>query len=343
MTQGDERSKTITRDQCGTGPLDTQPQSAGASCSSVSNPPKTIAIIVTWNSDRYICACLASLRSTSPTTTLLVVDNASSDDTIAKVRDEFPDVMIIESGGNLGYAGGNNIGLRFAKAHDFDYVFIANPDCTFGDGCVSALVAAIESRRDLAVVSPIIFRADRTSVWFAGGDIDFRRGTATHVETIAKTANGTSDVISTQRANGCAMLVRLGAIDLVGLLDERYFLYYEEVDWCVRFARCGFAIGVVASANAFHDVGHGAGGRSESYRYYMTRNRLLFVCQYSGHVLAALPYCLRTSLDYVVDGSRREPRVGIGHLGSVIKGYVDFARGKVGSQAVNFRWWPGRT
>jgi GT2 family glycosyltransferase len=276
-----------------------------------------------------------------PTVTIVVVDNASSDETVAIVKEFFHKVIVIETGVNLGYAGGNNVGLRYAQAGGYDFALIANPDCTFSKSCVPALVGALIRHPNVAAASPVIFRADRQTLWYAGADLDVRRGTSYHVTELPRPLPG-SDIAITGRANGCAMLVRLSTMRALGLFDERYFLYYEEVEWCARCARSGMSIALVPEAVAFHDVGHGVADMSQSYHYYMTRNRLMFIQQHGGHILPVLPYCLYTSLRTVAFIMRRSVRQGMVQVGSIVKGYVDFARGRAGGQPVTFSWWPVR-
>jgi hypothetical protein len=134
------------------------------------------------------------------------------------------------------------------------------------------------------------------------------------------------------------MVVRLSAIKTVGDFDERYFLYYEEAEWCARCAGAGLDIVVVPESVAFHDVGHGVGGMSDSYLYYMTRNRLILIKQYGGHVLPALPYCFYTSFQSISPVMRRSIRLGTIRMGAIMKGYADFLRGRLGRQPPNFSW-----
>jgi hypothetical protein len=302
----------------------------------------TIAIIVTWNSARYILSCLTSLRDSSPNTSLLVVDNASTDDTVPRVREQFPEALIVQTGANLGFAGGNNVGLHYAQRHGYVYALIANPDCAFERGCVPALVSALEGNPNLAIVSPVIFEADRRTVWYSGAEVDVRTGTSYHLTDLPSPSASAPGLRLTNRASGCAMAVRLNALDAVGLLDERYFLYYEETDLSLRCTVRDLDIAVVPSAVAFHDAGHGVAARSESYQYYMTRNRLLLVRQHSGHIFPALPHCLYTSVRNLLLALRSSPGQAFVQSGSIVKGYIDFARGRDGHQSVNFRWWPLR-
>jgi GT2 family glycosyltransferase len=306
----------------------------------LANPLKTLAIIVTFNSARYIAECLTSLLESSPNIPILVVDNASSDGTSSLVHQRFTNVIVIETGSNLGYAGGNNLGLRYAADNNYEFALIANPDCTFSKDCVPGLVSALVAHPNVAAASPVIFRADGTTVWYAGADLDVRRGTSQHVIEVPSPSG--PDIVMTKRANGCAMVVRLTAIKRIGNFDERYFLYYEEAEWCARCADAGLDIVVVPTSVAFHDVGHGIGGMSDSYLYYMTRNRLILIQQYGGHVLPALPYCFYTSFQSISPVMRTSIRLGIIRTGAIMKGYVDFLRGRAGRQLPNFRWWPVR-
>jgi len=301
----------------------------------------TVAIVVTFNSVRYISQCLESLVGSLPSLHIVVVDNASHDGTVDVVRQRFPQVTCIETGSNLGYAGGNNVGLRYALTNDYEFALIANPDCTFSEGCVATLVATLQDRPEVAAVCPLIFRGDGRTLWYSGAETDLRKGSTPH-RTELPSASRDSNIIMTGRAYGCAMLVRLSALKRIGLFDERYFLYYEDAEWSARCATKGLYVAVALGAIARHDMGHGTADMSPTYHYYMTRNRLMLVGQCSGRVWAALPSCFRTSVQNLASTKRRSFRQAMILLGPIMKGYIDFARGRTGCQPVTFGWWPLR-
>jgi GT2 family glycosyltransferase len=301
--------------------------------------PRVLAVVVTWNSAEYVVDCLRSLLDSSRPVDAIIVDNCSSDKTVALVEEEFPDIEIVETGSNLGYSGANNIGLRFAQVHAYDFAFIVNPDCAVDRDCVARLSSSLQEYPALAAASPVIFRNDRLTVWYSGASTDTRFGTSYHRSDSPQDLVG-DEIRLTPRASGCAMMLRVSALQAVGLLDERYFLYYEETDWCLRCTAAGLAIAVVPSACAFHDLGHGSAGVSEAYHYYMTRNRLLLVKIYEESVLPALPHCLYTSFYNLTRTMFISPAKALTLVGSIAKGYLDFAFGRVGEQVPNYRWWP---
>lgn len=252
---------------------------------SIENPQakcSVVAVVVTWNSAKFIRECLESLSRSHHPVQVVVVDNDSHDGTDDIVKEHFSQFTFISSGANLGYAGGNNLGIQVGLDREADYIFILNPDAVVDPECVGRLVQRLEKDRDVAIVSPKIYVSGSDTIWYAGSSIDWKTGRTPHHGAGIKD-NGTFDAAEyTERASGCAMLARANLITRVGDLDEQYFLYYEETDWSVRFTDCGYRIGFVASAKVWHAVSLSTGGYAEpTYQYYMARNQLLFMKQHS--------------------------------------------------------------
>jgi len=250
----------------------------------VTNPPVTnlpiTIIILNWNRPADTLACLESLRASGAMDyEAVVVDNGSSDGSAALIQEQWPEAVVIENGRNLGYAGGNNVGLRYALGRGARYVLLLNDDARVGPGMLERLLEAAEEDNTIGAVGPTICYADTPdTVWTAGGAIDWRRGRTWMVGLDERdggqfgTAPREVDFIS-----GCVMLLRREAVERAGWLDERFFVYYEEAEWCVRARRAGFRIVHVPLARAWHRISPRAQEDSPVVHYYMTRNRLLFL------------------------------------------------------------------
>jgi GT2 family glycosyltransferase len=263
---------------------------------------------------------------------VLVVDNASSDGTPAEVAKHFGDsVTISRTGGNYGYAGGNNVGLRIAREAGAEFVVLVNPDARVSTSCVEDMVGALTSDPDVGLASPAICYAGSDIVWYGGSEVDLRSGSTYHSHEGDQVGELPAGSFDTGRASGCVMGLRIEVFNSIGGLDERYFLYYEETEWSLRMKGEGYRIIVVASARAWHDVGHGKGSATAGYHYYMTRNRLLLIAEYGPQgVGRALPRSLRDSFLTFIANAKNDPSGAGRSFRAITCGYVDFFRGRYG-------------
>ncbi len=225
-------------------------------------------------------ACLASLSKIDyPAYEMLVVDNGSTDGAAEEIRGKYPQVGFIQNETNLGFVGGNNIGLSYAQSVAADYALLLNNDTEVAPDFLSRLVSAAEADASIGVAGPTIYYYDRPDVvWSAGGAIDWKRG-STRMVGLDETDRGQfgREARPMDFVTGCALLVKMPAVSRAGALDERFFAYYEETEWCVRIAREGFQIVHVPLSKVWHKISPVSRAASPSVHYYMTRNRLLFL------------------------------------------------------------------
>lgn len=244
--------------------------------------PRLSIVIVTYNSSREIDLVLGSLTQHVPATSheIVVVDNASSDRTPAIVRDKWPDARLIESAANLGFAAANNRAIRTSSS---ELVLLLNPDTRVPQGAIDRLVAQLDARADVAVVGPRIVdgqgRAElsfgamiaplaelRQKVLVWGND----RGVSPIVSTVDRMTRQTHEV---DWVSGACLLIRRADLDLVGLLDERFFLYTEDVDLCASVRARGRRVLFAADIEIEHLRGRSAGATTRAaYR----RSQLAF-------------------------------------------------------------------
>lgn len=242
---------------------------------------KKVAIIaLNWNGRDDTLACLDSLSQLNyPDYEIIVVDNGSSDDSVAAVHAAYPQVTLIETGDNLGFVGGNNAGLERARAIKADYALLLNNDTEVEPNFLRLLVEAAESDPKVGMVGPMIYYFDRPQViWSAGGAIDWDKG-ATHMMGLDEIDSGQfgDSYRPVDFVTGCALLIKMPLVEQVGMLDPRFFAYYEETEWCARVSRTGFKILHVPQAKIWHKISPAAREASPQVHYYMTRNRLLFL------------------------------------------------------------------
>jgi GT2 family glycosyltransferase len=236
-----------------------------------------VAVVLSYDGREDTLAALESLRGI-PT---VVVDNGSSDGSADAVAERFPEVELIRAGVNLGYAAGNNVGIRRALERGADWVLLLNNDATVEPGLVEALEAAAAVRPDAGVLACKVLFADSERLWYAGAEFDARLGRSRHQrfgEPDEPEPGGNSELRDTGRATGAGMAVSRAAIEAAGLLDEELFLYAEDLEWCLRIREAGFAVVYVPEARVRHRVSAATGGAgSPTTLYYETRNVLAVV------------------------------------------------------------------
>ncbi len=242
--------------------------------------PATLVILVNWNNGEDTLACLRSLEKVAqPSFDVLVVDNGSRDASVERIRAAFPALRVLENGANLGFTGGNNLGLEVALREGYRYALLLNNDTEVAPDFLAPLVQALESDPQAAASGPLIYyHAEPRRVWSAGGAIDWRKG---DTRMLGLGALDTGQFDGPPRpvdfVTGCALLVRMEAVKQVGALDPRFFAYYEEVEWCQRMRRAGYRILFVPQSKVWHKISPEAREASPRVHYYMTRNRLLFL------------------------------------------------------------------
>jgi len=297
--------------------------------------PHVAVVILAWNGRDDTLACLESLEAIEwDELTTIVVDNGSSDGLSEVVRDRFPYVHLISSERNLGFAGGNNLGLRAAYEAGADYLLVLNNDTEIDPAAIRELVTVAETRPDAGVLCPLIYYMDPPDViWFAGARFDPRKGhNGRHTGYGERDAGQYEGVRETGRATGAAMLVPRRTIDEVGFLDERLFLHVEDVEWSLRIRAAGYRVLLVPSARVWHRVSVAAGGEhSPTIAYYATRNTL---CVSARHApmkgLARLRRDLMIWLVALVH-VRRAPHP-LRNLRSVMEGWRDYRAGRLGER-----------
>ena len=242
--------------------------------------PRVSIIVLNWSQAQLTLDCLASLETlTYPNFWTVVVDNGSTDDSVARIRAEYPDVEIVALAANLGYAEGNNRGIAHALARGADYVLILNNDTLVAPDMLSVLMDFAVSRPGLGIAGPTMLCVDPPDALFAAGSvIDWRRGLTVNRGMFQPTTDypRPSAPEPVDFIAGCALLISRSLVEMVGALDSTYYLNYEDVEWCVRARRHGFEIWYVPQATLWHRVSATFGQASPANTYYMTRNALRF-------------------------------------------------------------------
>ena len=235
-------------------------------------------IVLNWNSWRDTIDCVTSVRKMAyQNYRLYVVDNASGDGSEEHLRQFDQTLTIIQSGDNLGWAGGNNVGIRAALAGGCEHVYLLNSDARVRVDTLNYLVEATELPCAAALGSMVVAESNPEWVEFAGSKIDPRTHHPLHIYCNLVEQAQNPKAVPTVAVKGCSMLLTGAALEKVGLLSDEYFLNYDETDWCYRAAARGM-INYFVPASVVSHRGAGSFGGTESplYRYFITRNRLLF-------------------------------------------------------------------
>jgi len=293
-------------------------------------------VVLTWNSAAVIGDCISSVLASELPLKVCVVDNGSTDGTPELVASSFPQVELIQTGENLGYAGGNNVGLAELLSRGVEYVFVLNPDAIVEPDTVGRLLERADADAELAAVSPVITYRDSDRIWYGGSEINWRTGETPH-SCEGRVLGSVPVAKFTARFCGCAALLRSSALTRVGLFDERFFLYFEDTELSVRLRKAGFKIGVESSAVCRHaNSTSTGGGRSGVYQYYMTRNRLVLLAEHSGRpVPALLAVRLAFSLKELAIVFRKYgTRAARELVGAHLDAYRDYSKGRFGRRHV---------
>ncbi len=246
--------------------------------------PSIGVVVLNWNGKADTLACLSSLfRCTYPALHVYVVDNASSDGSVAAVIGQFGDrsnLRVIDSGGNLGFSGGNNVGLYQAVADGMRYVMLLNNDTEVDAGFLEPLVRALETDPSIGVVtSKIYFAQPANMLWFFGGYMDRNTGLGGPVGGQVEDTGQFSRPVECDYATGCALMTSAEMIKKIGVLDDDYFYLCEDADFCFRVADAGYRVVAVPESVLWHKVTASlAGGEESPFRlYFRSRNQMMLV------------------------------------------------------------------
>lgn len=241
--------------------------------------PSVAVIVVNWNGTDDTLECLSSVALLDyPRCEVIVVDNGSQPSPRAVITARFPSVTYIETETNLGYAGGNNVGIRHALAAGHDYVFVLNNDTVVEADVLRRAVAVAESDPLIGVLGvKIISWDDRSRTWIAYGEVTYRQGLVRLIGYLSRESfDEQKDV---DWVPGTAMLFRRSALETVGLFDEQFFAYHEDVDWCTAARKQGFRVVYAPVACIYHKGHRSSGGKGyvTPRQYLAGRNMVLYV------------------------------------------------------------------
>lgn len=236
-------------------------------------------ILVNFNASLDTIECIKSIKKNNyRNISIIVVDNDSvytEKEILYSIEDE---VEVIYSDTNLGFAGGNNLGIQKAISLNADYVLLLNNDTVIEKDSISKLLDVAESDKSVGIVGgKILFYDDKNSIWYNGGSINKNRGNVTHHDNCKVDFKDGNAIKKCTFITGCFQLIRTEVIKKVGFLSEEYFLYFEDVDYCQRVLNSGWKLIVNSDSRIYHKVSKSTVENSDNYLYYFSRNRLMFI------------------------------------------------------------------
>ncbi len=294
--------------------------------------PRISIITVNYNGYALTCALIDSLqRHVTGPLEIIVVDNGSTNDEAALLRARYPGVKVLRSEENLGFAGGNNLGLRAAAG---EYLLLLNNDTEVEEDTLHLLCETMEAHPEAGAVCPKIrFFYPPRAVQFAGYTPLSRITLRNALIGFNRSDDGRYDrPAETPYAHGAAMMVRREALARAGEMPESYFLYYEELDWSERIREAGFTIRYDPRCTVFHKESATTGQRSPLRSYYLMRNRLLYARRNRRGAVRLLSLLYQTAVALpkaLLTAALRGTR---GEVQAIACGAWDFYRGKTGKR-----------
>jgi GT2 family glycosyltransferase len=295
--------------------------------------PRWHAIVLSWNGREDTLECLASLsRVTAPPLRVVCVDNGSTDGSVSAVRELHPEVHLIRNEVNLGFAGGHNVGIRWALGHGADWVVLVNNDVVVAPDAIAAFLGASNRHPRAGILAGKLYMADEPQrLSFAGqrfraglGYSGRHRGEG-RLDGPRYRREGPTD-----RAAGALMAVSRAAIETVGELEEDLFAYVEDVEWSLRARAAGFAVVLVPGARGWHKVAAATGGASSTHNLYFGARNTIVVCERHRPLPLPLSWFRRRVVlaTFAAHALRRSNRRAA--LRAVLNGYRDGCARRLG-------------
>lgn len=241
--------------------------------------PKTAVIILNFNSYNQTIECIESVKNiTYPNYEIIVVDNNSKDDSLQQIKGSFPDVILLKSRDNLGYASGNNLGIKYALEKNMEYICILNNDVAVDRNFLEPIIKTLMDDKNAAAAGPSICYYGQDDVIQAmGGNINLYTGLPTMKFKGKKLSQVKEDIVSVDYLGGACFVVKAEILKKIGLIPENYFLFYEETEFFLNIKRQGYKLISIRDSKVYHKVS----GTISKYKglsyFFLNRNRIIFV------------------------------------------------------------------
>jgi GT2 family glycosyltransferase len=239
---------------------------------------KVAVIVLNYKMKDTTLKCIESIKKSDYSKLEIILVDNNSDDGIENDIKKYQ-ISFIQTGANLGYSGGNNVGIKKALKGDCSYVLVLNPDTTIQKNTISNFVNELE-KNQADILGPKIYFSNSKKIWYAGGIFDLANVLGSHRGVDTDDTGHFEEVIETDFVTGAAIFIKREVLEKIGLFDEDFFLYYEDSDFCYRAKIAGFKVMYTPKAIVYHDNAKSTGLGSPLQDYYITRNRMLFASKY---------------------------------------------------------------
>ncbi len=295
--------------------------------------PKVTIVILHFKGTSCIADCVGSLNKiTYQNCDIVVVHNGSEDNALrnAIIPASQHIIKIINTGENLGFARGNNIGIKQALKDGAEYVLLLNDDTEVSPDFLNKLIEVAEKQQDAGMLGPRVFLYGQSQqVWFAGARFDQKASEIITSEFDQTGNHNDTEPMESDYITGCALLVKRKALEKVGLLDENFFLYWEDVDWGLRCIKAGYKNLVVTDSIIWHKPSASSGGIDSLSRvYYKTRSRLIMAKIYAPQTIGKLQRGFFRDIAWFLVKSRGPLRIK--KAGACFLAMMDYHSGKTG-------------
>lgn len=329
---------------------------------------KVHIVLLNWNNEEDTLECIKSLQEIDYNNyETIIVDNGSEKESVLKIKKEYPEIKIIENKKNIGFAGGNNVGIKYAMENGADYVLLLNNDTTVEKDFLNKLVEKGESDEKNGLVgAKIYFHNEPDRIWFAGGKVNWLKNKGTHIGLDEIDKGQYDEIKEVDYLTGCCLLIKKEVIEKISQADlnsrsrvglnsrsrvglsprsrvglsprsnqieflaEDYFLYYEDTDFCLRAKNADYKCLYVPQAKIYHKISRSTKPGSAGYIYYHVRNGLV-MAKRTGSLLNKFVlyfYCVYLFLKQIVKIIFFPKKRNWAF--AVLKGEKDFLMGKMG-------------
>lgn len=305
----------------------------------MSRPAKILILLLNWNGKKDTLECLASLKKvTYSNFQTIVVDNGSTDDSVAALRRAYPDMPILETGANLGFAGGNNVGIEWALRHHAEWILLLNNDTVVAPDFLDAFLAAAAAQPKAKILGAKILRYHQPKV------VDHLGGywNPSMAEFLPLEAGQIDHpYFNMQKADyvcGAGLLMHRSVPEKIGLLEPNFFLFWEETDFCCRARRAGLEVWTAPEARIWHKVSSSFIGGKPQMQYFWWRSRLLWIERNCSpeekkdlYKKVIIPELWKMARRYVIKSIFSSKRDKVRRLKAGCAGAIDYFRGRFGN------------
>lgn len=269
---------------------------------------KVYIVLLNYKGYEDTMDCINSLKKlTYKNYQIIIVDNASPDDSYNRLKKDIGDTYILlQSGENGGFAKGNNVGIKYALDHGGDYILLLNNDTLVEENLIEELLKPFKEKKNIGIsTGKIYYEEKRDTLWFAGGKFNTKRFYGMHIGEGERDDNKYNEPKEITFSTGCLMMIKKEVFTNVGFLPEEYFMYYEDVDFSLMVQKCGYKIYYNPKAVIYHKVSASTGGEESPFAIeWNTRNRIFIMKKYNKSLCFFYLTRILIILKYLLSGKR---------------------------------------